>query len=146
MNFKNFTNFTNFMNLPMHFKRGVSALTSMIALGAIIVVVTGTSIWVENNRTANYVSDSNSAQAATAAESALQDALLKLNLKTTNDNYNIVINNITVGVCYYQNQPTAGAYTIRTTATVGGVTRSFKAVANKDSTTSNFKIISKKKK
>jgi hypothetical protein len=127
----------------MHFKKGVSALISMIALGAIIILVTGTAILVENNRTVNYVSDTNGSQITAAAESILQDALLKLNLKTGVTNYSLTINGITVGVCYYADSPSAGLYIIETKAVKGNMTRAIKALVNKDSNTSKFSIYSK---
>ncbi len=127
----------------MHYRKGVSALASMVALGAIIVLVTGTTIWVENSRTANYSSSVNSSNVIAAAESTLQDALLKLNLKTGVEDYSLIVNGATVGVCYYADSPSTGIYTIRTKAIKGNITRAMKALVNKDSNTLKFDIYSK---
>lgn len=127
----------------MSYKKGVSALASMVALGAIIVLVTGTTIWVENNRTTNYSSDVNSSNVIAAAEGALQDALLKLNLKNSSENYSLVINGATVGVCYEADPSSTGLYTIKTKAIKGNTTRAMKALVNKDLNTLKFNIYSK---
>ena len=127
----------------MSSKKGVSALASMVALGAIIVLVTGTTIWVENNRTTNYSSDVNSSNVIAAAEGALQDAILKLNLKNSSENYSLIINGATVGVCYYADSPSTGIYTIRVKAIKGNITRAMKALVNKDLNTLKFNIYSK---
>ncbi|MFZ2414801.1 MAG: fibronectin type III domain-containing protein, partial [Minisyncoccia bacterium] len=127
----------------MSSKKGVSALASMVALGAIIVLVTGTTIWVENNRTTNYSSDVNSSNVIAAAEGALQDALLKLNLKNSAENYSLVINGATVGVCYEADPSSTGLYTIKAKAIKGNTTRAMKALVNKDLNTLKFNIYSK---
>lgn len=127
----------------MKYLKGVSALFSVIALGTIIVLTTGTAMWIENNRVANNISDVNSADVIAAADSALQDAILKLNLKNSTDNYSLTINGVTVGVCYEADPLNAGIYTIRTKAIKGNIARAMKALVNKDATTLKYDIYSK---
>ncbi|HPR91127.1 MAG TPA: fibronectin type III domain-containing protein [Candidatus Paceibacterota bacterium] len=126
----------------MVFKKGASALASMIALGTIIVLVTGTTMWIENSRLANYTSNTNSNQVLVATDSGLQDALSRLNLQPSVTDYSTIMDGITVGVCYYPDTPNTGVYTIRTKAIKGGITRSLKALASRDADTLKFKIYS----
>lgn len=126
----------------MVFKKGASALASMIALGTIIVLVTGTTMWIENSRLANYTSNTNSNRVLVATDSGLQDALSRLNLQPSVTDYSTIMDGITVGVCYYPDTPNTGVYTIRTKAIKGGITRSLKALVYRDADTLKFKIYS----
>ena len=68
---------------------------------------------------------------------------IKLNLRSSNVNYPLVPNGITVSVCYFIDTPTTGIYTIRTKASKAGLVKAIDALVNKDSTTLKFKIYSK---
>ena len=118
-----------------NFRKGIAALITVLSLGGLIFAISMTSAIISFWANQNIKSIRDSNKAFYAAQSGLQDALIKLerNKDYTNSGFNLSINgtnDVSVVVSFASNQAT-----IISTSTLSQINKKLRTVADIHSTT-----------